>query len=279
MKVSKIALFIFFLVGFSTNISAQFVTVNDTYTAQQLVQDVLINSPCANVENFTVNGDPFHPGEQSYGFFDGNGSSFPFANGIVLSTARANRSGCPNDNLIDEGSDAWEGDTDLEAALEISHTLNATVLEFDFTPLTDYVSFDYIFASEEYHGTAPCDYSDGFAFLLKEANSSGPYTNLAVLPDGTSVLVTSVHPQIGDGVTNGGCMAKNENFFGGYNGTNAPINFNGQTTVLTAKSTVTPNVKYHIKLVIADEGNVRYDSAIFLGGGSFKVGADLGPTV
>ena len=45
---------------------------------------------------------------------------------------------------------------------------------------------------------------------------------------------------------------------------------------MTAKSGVTPGTTYHIKLVIADETNPQYDSAIFLGGGSFKVGVDLG---
>jgi gliding motility-associated-like protein len=273
MKANKFTLFALFLVCFSTNLSAQYITVNDSYSAQQLIQDVLINSPCANVENFTVSGDPFSTGEQSYGFFNGNSSSFPFSNGIILCTARANRAPGPNNNLIDEGSTNWHGDPDLEQALGISNTLNATVLEFDFTPLTNQVSFDYLFASEEYQGTAPCHYSDGFAFLLKEAGSSNAYTNLAIIPNtNTPVLVTSVHPDI-----SGDCPAQNEAYFGGYNDSNAPINFNGQTVVLTAKSVVTPNVKYHIKLVIADHENIRYDSAIFLGGGSFKVGADLGP--
>ena len=45
---------------------------------------------------------------------------------------------------------------------------------------------------------------------------------------------------------------------------------------MTAEANVTPGVTYHIKLVIADEENIRYDSAIFLGGGSFDVGVDLG---
>jgi gliding motility-associated-like protein len=273
MKWNKISLYILLFSCFTTKTIAQNITVDDTYTAQQLVHDVLINSPCANVENFTVNGDTFSPGAQSYGFFNGSSSSFPLTNGIVLSTARANRSPGPNTNLIDEGNSAWQGDIDLEQALGISNTFNATVLEFDFTPLTNQISFDYIFASEEYQGTAPCRYSDGFAFLLRPFGATTPYTNLAVIPNTTTpVLVTSVHPLI-----NGGCAAKNETYFGGYNGANAPINFNGQTTILTAKSTVVPNVKYHIKLVIADHENIRYDSAIFLGGGSFKVGADLGP--
>ncbi|AWA30170.1 hypothetical protein HYN48_08785 [Flavobacterium magnum] len=260
------------LTGFAGIAEAQYITIDENYTARQLVEDVLVNSPCANVENFTVNGDPFNAGQNSYAFFSGNGSSFPFANGIVLSTARANRSAGPNDNLIDEGSPDWPGDPDLEQALGVSPTVNATILEFDFTPLSDHISFDYIFASEEYHGTATCQYSDGFAFLLRPADFSAPYTNLAVLPGSNEpVLVTNVHPQIA-----GGCPAENEAYFGGFNGNNAPINFNGQTAVLKAEATVTPYVKYHIKLVIADFLNIRYDSAIFLGGGSFKIEKDLG---
>ena len=51
---------------------------------------------------------------------------------------------------------------------------------------------------------------------------------------------------------------------------------NGQTVVLTAQADVIPGQTYHIKLVIADEGNYRYDSAIFLGGGSFNFGIDIG---
>lgn len=255
----------------STAIYGQFVRVDDTYSAQQLIQNVLVNSPCANITNVQVKGNPFNTSELSYGFFDANGSSFPFQNGVVLSTARAKRSEGPNNSLIDEGETGWQGDQDLEQALGINNTYNATVIEFDFTPLTSYVSFDYIFASEEYQGTAPCRYSDGFAFLLKRANSTEPYRNLALIPNTNSpVLVTSVHP------ATSGCPAVNEQYFGQYNGNTDAINFNGQTAVLTAESVVTPGVTYHIKLVIADHENIRYDSAIFLGGGSFKVGTDLG---
>ncbi|NHM06235.1 T9SS type B sorting domain-containing protein [Flavobacterium sp. CYK-4] len=251
---------------------AQYIQVNDTYTAQQLVENVLINSPCANVSNFTVNGDPFSAGEQSFGFFNATGTTFPFSQGVVLSTSRAKRTEGPNSNLIDEGSTAWGGDSDLEQALNITGTYNATVLEFDFTPLTNLMSFDYIFASEEYQGNAPCRYSDGFAFLLKKAGTADAYQNLALIPNTTiPVLVTSVHPSLP------GCDAENEAYFGSFNTSNAPINLNGQTVVMTAQATVVPGMTYHIKLVIADHENIRYDSAIFLGGGTFKVGADLGP--
>ncbi|WP_297333225.1 choice-of-anchor L domain-containing protein [Flavobacterium sp.] len=253
--------------------SAQYIQVNDTYTAQQLVQDVLVNSPCASVSNFSVSGANYDTGEQSFGYFTAAGSSFPFQNGIIISTGRAIGAEGPNTSLLDDGGGMnWPGDIDLQAALNINNSVNATVLEFDFIPLGNKISFDYMLSSEEYHDTAPCTYSDGFAFLLREAGSTGPYQNLAVIPGTqTPVKVTSVHPEIP-----GGCPAVNEEYFGAFNGSEHPTNFNGQTTVLTAQANVTPGVLYHIKLVIADEGNYRYDSAIFLGGGSFDVVTDLG---
>jgi len=275
MKFIKNILCICFLSCFAVKSTAQFITVDDTYSAQQLVENVLINSPCANVSNFSVIGDPFSSGQQSFGYFNSGSSGFPFSEGIVLSTSRAKKTEGPNNNLIDEGSPLWLGDSELEQALNITNTYNATLLEFDFTPLTSYISFDYIFASEEYQGTAPCRYSDGFAFLLKEAGSSNQYRNLALIPNtNTPVLVTSVHPAISDP---GGCPAINERYFGSYNGASSPINFNGQTVVMTAEANVVPGTTYHIKLVIADHENIRYDSAIFLGGGTFNVGTDLGP--
>ena len=45
---------------------------------------------------------------------------------------------------------------------------------------------------------------------------------------------------------------------------------------MKAEANVIPGTPYHIKLVIADQGNNLYDSAIFLGANSFNVGANLG---
>ena len=275
MKPFKILLFSFLICCPAEVILGQNITVDETYTAQRLVENVLISSTCATVSNFVVSGGDFGTGEQSYGYFNAGSSGFPFAEGVVLSTSRAISTPGPNNSLLSEDAGNWFGDTDLEQALIISNTSNATILEFDFKPLTSQISFDYIFASEEYHDAAPCLYSDGFAFLLKVAGSSNNYQNLALIPNTTiPVKVTTVHPLITIG---NGCPAKNEEYFGSYNPSVSPINFNGQTVVMTAKATVIPGTTYHIKLVIADETNPQYDSAIFLKGGSFSVGTDLGP--
>ncbi len=271
MRLKNTLCFSLLLISFAA--SAQYLQIDDSYTAEQLVRDVLVDTLCADVSNYTVAGDNFSPGYQSYGYFTNSSPDFPFAEGIVMSTARAFRSAGPNNNLIDEGSTSWPGDADLEAALGISGTVNATILEFDFTPATSRISFDYIFASEEYHDSAQCIYSDGFAFLLKPADNSQPYQNLALIPNtNTPVLVTTVHPDVP-----GECPAINEAYFGSYNPSNHPTNYDGQTAVLTASADVIQGTVYHIKLVIADQQNYRYDSAIFLKGGSFSVGTDIGP--
>ena len=272
MKIFRFVVFLLVLACFSANVNAQYIVVDDTKTAQVLVQNTLINSPCANVSNFVVTGGNFGSSANSYGYFSAGTSSFPFADGIVLSTSTAIATQGPNSGVLSYDAPSWTGDNDLNQALNINNTTNATILEFDFTPLTSKVSFDYIFASEEYHDTATCTYSDGFAFLLKVAGSTAAYQNLALVPNTTTpVKVTTVHPEIPNG-----CPAINEGFFDQFNPVNYPTNFNGQTKIMTATAIVIPGTVYHIKLVIADEQNYKYDSAIFLGGGSFKVGVDLG---
>ncbi len=276
MNIRKTLLLTSFTALVSISASAQYIRVNDTYTPQQLVENVLVNNSCVAISNISVSGGNFAGGEQSYGYFDGSGTTFALQNGVILSTGRAVKAVGPNTSLLDDGNNMnWGGDNDLQRALDINNSTNATVLEFDFIPLTNNISFKYLLSSEEYHDNAPCNYSDGFAFLLREAdNPTAPYNNLAVIP-GTDipVKVTSVRPLIPGG---SGCPARNEQYFDAFNGSEHPTNFNGQTKVMTAASQVVPGLKYHIKLVIADEGNYRYDSAIFLGGGSFESEIDLG---
>jgi len=259
---------LFILCIFSQSTFAQNIVVDDSYTAQQLV-NALVNSSCAQISNIQFTGSP---AGSSSGYFTAD-DNFPFENGIILSTGFASSAEGPNTNVNSDGEFGWGGDTDLQDALSSVNTLNATALEFDFIPSTGHISFDFMFSSEEYTSWTTqdmCDFSDGFAFLLKEAGSSEPYQNLAVIP-GTNipVKVTTVR---GDGF----CPSANEGYFGAFNNASHPTNFNGQTVVMTAQADVVAGTQYHIKLVIADQGDTQYDSAIFLGGNSFSIGAELG---
>ena len=258
----------------STGISQNIEVDANTYSPQQLIESILIDSGCIdNVEVIHVIGGVFEDGDKSYGYFNGNGSDFPFEKGLVLSTGKLKHVPGPNTTLSDDDAPGWTGDRELEQALNISGTVNATIIEFDFVPRADNISFRYIFASEEYQegDRNTCRYSDAFAFLIKPIG--GQYSNIALVPGtSTPVLVTTVHSGIP-----GACPPINETYFERWNGREASINFNGQTKVLIAESSVIVNQAYHIKLVIADHSNYRYDSAVFLEGGSFNISANLGP--
>jgi gliding motility-associated-like protein len=185
------------------------------------------------------------------------------------------------DNSLGDDNSNWDGDDDLHHALGITESSQATILEFDFVPLANSLSFNYIFASNEYLAYFPCIYSDGFAFLIKKAGSDEEYKNLAILPNtNLPVLATSVHPKINDvrinNVTYSGCEANNEMYFNGYNNITSPINYAGQTVVMNAKADVVPGETYHLKLVIADDKTGVYNSAVFIESGSFVSKVDFG---
>lgn len=270
MRGALLVSLLFFGLGKAT---AQYVQVDEIYTPQQLVTDILIDNPCANASNVAASGWIQSSGG-SIGHFTYSGTDFPFSEGIILSTGRATSATGPNSSLLSEGPTSWGGDADLEAALSVSNSINATVLEFDFLPFASEIRFDYVFSSEQYLSNPSanqCNYTDGFVFLLREAGSTAPYQNLAVIPGTTTpVKVNTVR---GPGTT---CPPANAEWFDAFNGSNHPTNYNGQTKQMQAVATVTPGVLYHMKLVVADQGNNLYDSAIFLGAGSFQIGKSLG---
>lgn len=262
------------LIGlFSAVCTAQQISINDQVTAASLIENELV-SGCVEVSNIssTINGSA--NGFNSFGSFERAGSGFPFESGIVLSTGNVLSGGNTlNTQTLNEGNTNWGTDSDLENTLGITNTFNATSIQFNFISTGNQISFNYILASEEYFGNNPCDYADGFAFLIRPAGSNGPYTNIALIPNTAIPVNTStIRPEIV-----GFCPAENAGFFDGYN--MGDTNYNGRTTVLTASASIVPNEEYEIKLVIADQNDSNYDSAVFIQGSSFNSNVDLGGTI
>ena len=251
-----------------------------TYTVQELVEDILIDSPCAESSNYTSSTGTDFGDVNGIGYFNAEGSGFPFAEGVILTTGSAEEAEGPNDEIL--GAGGWPGDADLAAILGIplGELNNASYIQFDFVPSIPEIAFDFIFASEEYNQNFECSFSDSFAFILTNT-ATGVVENLAVLP-GTAIpiQVTNIRPEVP-----GFCAAVNEIYFDTYNflpfadETTAPIDFNGQTTVLTAMGMVTPGDPYNIKLVIADNQDDLYDAAVFIEAGSFDIDINLGDDI
>ena len=273
-------IFFFVITLYSFLVSGQ-ITVDETLTPQQLVEDVLINSPCAEVSDASqLTGTDFGR-DNGIASFDANGSDFPFANGVVLISGNVADVPGPNNSLMSNGDGGWPGDADLEANTTANNTNNASSIQFNFVPQIDQINFNFIFASEEYNRGFECSFSDAFAFILTD-QITGIVQNLAVIPE-TNIPIEVTNIRYG---IPGQCDDINTEFFQQYNfdvpglpsvdEQDAAINLNGQTVPLTAIGNVVAGNPYTIKLVIADAGDSQFDAAVFIEGGSFNLDVDLG---
>ncbi len=260
---------ILFILLYGSQILGQHIIVEQNHTVEELVRDVLVNSSCAETSNYTSStGTAF--GVNGIGYFNSNGGRFGYREGIVISSGNAKDAEGPNINIKTSGTLEWPGDPDLSTITSTSNLYNASYISFDFIPQTNRISFNFLFASEEYTDAFQCVYSDVFAFILTD--SSGNSTNLALVPDSEDrVSATTIRPGVPDE-----CGARNNNFFGGINGSNSGISMTGQTKSLVAESEVNPGETYTIKLVIADNLDAELDSAVFLEAGSFSIDVSLG---
>ena len=159
---------------------SQSINVNTTtYTVPQLVQNILINSSCAQVSNFQVS-----PGActTNIGYFSysGSPSNFAFQDGVIIRSGNANNSSGTYTGANKSSVCSGVGDAELLAINQANGnpgTINdASFVKFNFTPFTDNFSFNFIFASNEY-GTYQCGFSDVFAFILTDVTAGTPPQN------------------------------------------------------------------------------------------------------
>lgn len=196
-----------------------------------------------------------------------------FPRGVILCTGRLRDVPGPNTNTnapapnrpnADYNNGA-PGDPDLTAIVN-TRTFNAAVLEFDFIPITDSISFNFIFASEEYTEYVDKRYNDVFAFLISGPGIPSPGINIALVPGtATPVSINSINH-----LRNTSYYVNNE-----YISPNRPaphnIEYDGFTVSLVAKAKIpAPCQKYHLKLAIADVADAYWDSAVLLESGSFS---------
>lgn len=228
-------------------------------TKEDLVAALVGSGPNAPiVSNITLVAN-----NASAGIFSGGTGIIGFEEGIVLGSGDVKF--LPGPNTIDNATlnTGTPGDPDLDDLIPGYSTNDATILEFDFEcPILQYISFQYVFTSEEYNEWVYSDFNDVFGFFVNGVN-------IALLPDGiTTVAVNNVNcndPYAPPTGSNCGYYINNDLDDGG-----GSINteMDGLTVVLTAEVAVNPGVN-HIKLAIADAGDHVLDSNVLIKGESF----------
>jgi len=183
----------------------------------------------------------------------------------------------PNKNSSTTGVTGGPGSPTIDAMLAETFaspapTKDSITLDFDFKPKTTKLSFDFIFASDEYTSYVGTYFNDAFALVINGTNCATVGTNPATGKP-WPVSVNSINP--GNSMTYPNPTAPtNENLYrdNATTGTSSPIDtgFNGMTVVLSCKVDVTKDAWNHARFVIADVSDSMLDSGVFIPGGSFS---------
>ncbi|MCB9282851.1 MAG: HYR domain-containing protein [Lewinellaceae bacterium] len=219
----------------------------------------------ATISNVTINAAPGSTGT----FSNGNSTNLGLNSGVILTSGKvALIPGLASGTL--DNNNNFPGDTNLDD-ISSGPTLDACVLEFDFVPIGNSVSFQYVFASEEYPDYACRQFNDVFAFFI----SGGAYsnTNIALIPNTNPPVPVSINTVSNVQSNNIGqeCIVNPQYYINNVGQPGPTVQYNAFTTVFTASADVTPCETYHIKLAIADVSDRRFDSGVFLASGSFNV--------
>ena len=222
------------------------------------------------------------------GYFDGVNSNIGFNSGLVMSTNSINSVS----GGVSLSSPGFGEDEDLSQLMSLVGVSDASfydvlVLEFDFVPLYNELSFNYVFGSNEYTTNTCNSNADVFGFFISGEGISGPYSNnaenIALVPDvnnpgtytNTPVLVNTVNSGVATSGSSTACDNIDPNWqnysnFYVDNSVESTVNLPGFTIPLIASSDVVPCKTYHLKIIIADAVNNNRSSALFIEENSFN---------
>lgn len=240
------------------------IDADNSLVAEELVSNILISGDCYDIQNIQGIGSG-----EGIGYFSDGLETIGFEEGIILATGNILYAEGPNESnsqsLIFPGI---QTDNDL-GFMATNAVEDASGIEFDFTPTSDMIEFEYVFASEEYCEYVNSTYNDVFGFFISGPGINGEFQfngeNIARIPNnGDVVAINSVNH-----------LSNIEYFIGNHTNCGESlhpntIEYDGFTTPLKAYASVIPCETYHIRMVVGDVGDSVYDSAVFLKANSFQ---------
>ncbi|MBK7382575.1 MAG: choice-of-anchor L domain-containing protein [Flavobacteriales bacterium] len=236
------------LVLSTTRVEAQ-LTVNAQTDLQQLAE--AISGPGVRISNPTINCH-----SEGYGEFSYTGTLLGLESGVLLSSGRIAEAIGPNSVENKTFQQGTSGSSLLNTVTGRT-TYDACRFEFDVIPSGDSLSFQFVFGSEEYNEWVGSQYNDVFGFFISGPGISGDPGigsdhNIALIPGtNTAVAINNVN------------SGQNSNHYQ-YNAGGQQLQMDGYTQNLVARTNVEPCQPYHLKLIVADASDRKFDSWVFV---------------
>lgn len=245
----------------------------------EYVDNVLLSNVLEeNKANISFSGDP-----KAIGYFTNTQFlHLDQVEGLLFSTGHAGIAAqtniCNSNASASVDNNGLDADDDLELISNENNLNDVSYIEFDFKPSDDTLTFNYVFASEEYHGAIDLGFYDVFGIFLSGPGIDGEFSNNAV----NIATITDDDLPVNSNTINFGQ--------GGFTCTETPndcvnceylvdntqksdsaffaMAYDGYTIPMNATYAVEPGEWYHIKIAIADALSDGFDSGIFLSEGT-----------
>ncbi len=273
LKLKKIRALLFLIVPPFFAFSQTNITTNTSATS--LAQTIVGNGVTVSAAHFNKCGGVPTGSVVSAGTFTNVSGDLGIANGVILTTGAATDAGLSHSVLASKQLGYNYTDPDL-VTISSSAIYDVCSLSFTFTPICSSLNITFVFASEEWPthicGTGASAYNDAFGLFLSGPNpAGGNYVakNVAVLPNASSTPVQI--DSINDNYNN--LCGKPENVAYFVNNTTSgqhytDIVYDGFTTPITSITSVVPCSTYVMEIAIGEATNGKYDSGVFIKGGS-----------
>jgi hypothetical protein len=275
-KIVLLLIALFLSIVYAGKLHAQLIVTDASalagWTADSLVRNILLDNG-VTISHARFNGSSGVIDCNSIGIF-GTGNTptnLGIESGLILASGGISVVVGPNN---DEGFSVpttcgYYYDNDL-ASIASDEPYDVAVLEFDFVPWDNMLSFSFVFGSEEYMEYVGLGYNDVFGFFVEGANPAGGYydhQNMALVPRTTeAVSIDNVN------------LYHNSAYYIDNTG-GSSIQFDGFTTVIEVSFDVIPMSNYHIKMAICDVGDDMFDSGVFLEAHSFSTNLSYSMTI
>ncbi len=249
-------------------------------TPQEFVETYLVGTGIT-VSNAKYNGSseplnstnriPLKSRDQIGSFLNSGGAELELGivGGVLLSSGFTGKAVTGNNPSDDMWGNSQPAESDPDLVILANNTINdKSVLEFDFVPQTDVVTFRYVFGSIEFDQYCS-SINDAFGLFLSGPGISGGLgfvndaVNIALLPNSTNYvnifnICAADQGNLGNGI------------YSWWNDKKDNFSYNRLTHVFSASYTVVCNQTYHMKFAIGDASDGVLDSGVFLEQNSFS---------